>query len=82
MVKAFYKMLLTNETLIAFLQETIEKLQTKTYNKEEFLATLHHYFTINDTNPVPPDVSEFTPEEIQQYLMLGWYISNNLEKPI
>jgi hypothetical protein len=74
-------MLLTNETLIEFLQEMIEKLQTKNYNKEEFLAILHHYVTMNSFD-VYPDASEFTPEEVQKYLVLGWYISNNLQKPI
>ena len=65
---------ITNETLIGFLKQIITKLETTTYDKEEFLKLICFYL---QSQPVD-NTDEFSDEKVLQYAMLGWYLSSNL----
>ncbi len=68
---------ISNDILVEFLYSYIDKLETNTYTSDEYLRVFTLY-----CQSLTESEKEFTDEKIQTYLMLGWYIASQTEKPL
>jgi hypothetical protein len=65
---------ITNEMLVEFLKDIVTKLETNSYDKDEFFRLISFYLQNQRT-----EVDEFDDEKLVEYAMMGWYISKNLK---
>ena len=66
----------TDDKLLIFLQELIQKIQTNSLEKDRRLELIDFYMKYNR----PDNVEDLDDNDVLKFLCMGWYIYNELEK--